>query len=192
MKRYQALHTNPEPNPGLRGILRQLFVGTDIYWGDKLHVSVGRRESAGFIWRGYIRNPIRRNMAQVGLDFDKLTEAWEALPAYRKRSLLRSFAITGTQLFIMLYESRKYGFKEAIRPRFIWNLPRKRQQTYYLGLVVQLVARDVQNALNEKELKGEKRSTNSPSTNSPQAPLCGCGKQPGSKTHATGCASYGK
>jgi hypothetical protein len=50
MRRYQA--TEDDPKPGLRGVLRQLLVGTDIWWGGRVYESIGRWESAGHLWRG--------------------------------------------------------------------------------------------------------------------------------------------
>lgn len=155
-KRYQAFHTHPEPKPGLQGVLRQLFIGTDIYWGEKLDESIGPWESAGHVWRGYVSHPLRRKVRQMNLE--NLIRKWDDIPAYRKRSLIRGGVITLTTLATTTYETRKYGFKTAIRPRLIWNLPRERQKVYYLQLLVQIIARDVQNSRNEKELK-ENHST---------------------------------
>lgn len=86
----------------------------------------------------------------LGMD---LVEAWDTFPSYQKRALIKSVVVTGVGLAAVVYESRKVGWKEAARPRFIWNIPKDRQKIYYMNLLVQLMANQIVNKLNEDELK---------------------------------------
>jgi hypothetical protein len=81
-----------------------------------------------------------------------LTSAWDALPRHRKRSLIRTVFVLSVNGAITGYEARRIGVKEALRPRFIWNMSRERQRLQYLRYTVRATASALQNHLNERDL----------------------------------------
>jgi hypothetical protein len=81
-----------------------------------------------------------------------LVSAWDAQPRYRKRSLIRRLAVVCVDVPIIAYEVRRIGVKEAITPRFIWNMSKDRQRLHYLSYMIRATLAAVQNHLNERDL----------------------------------------
>lgn len=82
----------------------------------------------------------------------RLVSEWDALPRYRKRSFIRSLAVAGVDVAILGYEARKIGFREAITPRWIWNMSRERQRLRHFKNTMFATSVVVQNHLNERDL----------------------------------------
>jgi hypothetical protein len=81
-----------------------------------------------------------------------LVSAWDALPSYQRRSLIRSLAVLCVDVPIIVYEVRRIGVKEAMTPRFIWNMTKDRQRLHYLRYMIHAASAVVQNHLNERDL----------------------------------------
>jgi hypothetical protein len=81
-----------------------------------------------------------------------LVSAWNAMPSYGRRRLIRSLAVLCVNGAITGYEVRKVGFKEAVTPRFVWNMTKDRQKLHYLRYMIYATSVAVQNHLNEREL----------------------------------------
>ena len=47
---------------------------------------------------------------------------------------------------------REFGWREGLRPRWIWNVPRRQQKYAYWGLILQLAVGQLKLALDEHEL----------------------------------------
>jgi hypothetical protein len=81
-----------------------------------------------------------------------LVSVWEALPRHRRRSLIRRLAVACVDIGVVGYEVRTIGLKEAMTPRFIWNMSTDRQRLHYLRYMIHATSAAVQNHLNEQDL----------------------------------------
>ena len=88
-----------------------------------------------------------------------LVAAWDAQPRYRKRRVIRSLVAVCVNAAITAYEARRIGVREALTPRFIWNMSRERQRLQYLRYMIRATSVAVQNHLNEQELRTSARRT---------------------------------